>query len=365
MENVTIDLGNRAYQILIKPGILSTASRLLSSFVKNKNCFVISDSNVFTLYGERILNQLKKAGAANVYKYTFPPGEQSKNINTLKAVYDSMAEAGITRDSAVIALGGGVPGDLAGFAAATFMRGIDYIQVPTTLLSMVDSSVGGKTGVDLSAGKNLVGAFWQPKLVLIDTNTLDTLPQRELKSGLAEVIKYGVILDKELFSFIDLNIEKILSTDLSVYEKIISECCKLKGEVVIEDEHEKNLRAVLNFGHTFGHAIEAVTNYEKYTHGEAVAIGMLMAAKTGEMLKCFSPDENRKLYSVISKIGLPVKAEGVCVKEIYNAMFKDKKVKSGKINFIIPEKIGSVQIINIDKVNLIKQCISDYVYERQ
>ena len=361
MKEIFIELQERSYNIFIKEGLIKNSAELLSRYVSGKKCFLISDTNVFELYGNNTISMLRKASAVDIVAFKFTPGEQSKNIKTLSNIYEAMADAGMSRDSVIIALGGGVVGDISGFAAATYMRGIDFIQIPTSLLAMVDSSVGGKTGIDLKAGKNLAGAFWQPKVVIIDPEVLQTLPMRELKTGMAEVIKYGIIYDKPFFSFLEKEIKRIISLDLSVFTEIISTCCKIKAKVVIEDERENGIRAILNFGHTFGHAIEAVTKYKIYTHGEAVAIGMLMAAKTAAMLNLISSNELKKISELIESTGLHSKAEGIKAEEVYQAMFKDKKVKNGKINFVIPESIGTVIIKPIDQERLLKSAIADYI----
>jgi 3-dehydroquinate synthase len=279
----------------------------------------------------------------------------------LNRLYNKMVLSEMDRKSVIIALGGGVPGDIAGFAAATYMRGIDYIQIPTSLLAMVDSSVGGKTGFDLSHGKNLVGAFWQPKLVIIDPSTLNTLPIKELRSGLSEVIKYGMIQDEEFFLHLSENVDKLLNCDLNLYCNLIARCCWLKAEIVKVDELETGIRAILNYGHTFGHAIESVTKYAKYTHGEAVAIGMNMAAKLGEYLKYIDEKTVASLECLSENLGLPKRVEGVQVEEVYNAMFKDKKTESGKIKYVVPMRIGAVELIgDIDEI-LIKKSIEYYI----
>jgi 3-dehydroquinate synthase len=361
MDKIKVDLADRSYNILIKPGLLDNSSAAFSKYVKDRKCFVISDENVFSLYGVKLKSALKEARCASVKTFTFLPGEPSKNIKTLTSIYNSMASSGMDRKSVIVALGGGVPGDVAGFAAATYMRGIDYIQVPTSLLAMVDSSVGGKTGIDLSHGKNLVGAFWQPKLVVIDPSTLNTLSKRELLSGLGEVVKYGIIQDKELFIHISKNIEKILNIDLKMYCSIIARCCWLKADVVKKDELETGIRGILNYGHTFGHAIESVTKYAKYTHGEAISIGMNMAAKTAEYLRYIDEETIDKLRNLFDALGLPKKAEGVNVDEIYTAMFKDKKASAGKIKYVIPTKIGNVELISGIDEKVIKDSIGEYI----
>jgi 3-dehydroquinate synthase len=361
MDKIKVDLAERAYKILIKPGLLDNSSEILSKYVKGRKCFVVSDDNVFSLYGTKLKSALKEARCSNVKSFTFAPGEPSKNIKTLNSIYNKMASYGMDRKSVLVALGGGVPGDITGFAAATYMRGIDYIQVPTSLLAMVDSSVGGKTGIDLSHGKNLVGAFWQPKLVIIDPSTLNTLPKRELLSGLAEVVKYGVIQDKELFIHISKNVGKILNIDLKMYCSIIARCCWLKADVVKKDELETGIRGILNYGHTFGHAIESVTKYIQYTHGEAIAIGMRMAAKTAENLKYLDEETVSSIENLFDELDLPKKAKGVSINEIYDAMFKDKKASAGKIKYVIPMRIGNVELISGIDEKVIKDSIREYI----
>ena len=344
-KNIHVDLSERSYDIAVSPGILKNAGNLLKNFVAGKKCLIITDSNVNELYAKNALAFLKNAGA-EASLTDFPAGEASKHLGTVGALYSKAVGCGLDRNSLIVALGGGVPGDIAGFVAATYMRGVNFIQIPTSLLAMVDSSVGGKTGVDLPEGKNLVGAFWQPLHVLIDPEVLKTLPEREVKCGLAEIIKYGVIVDEELFEMLENNIDKLNSLDLDFYSEVIARCCRLKAQVVSQDEREGGLRAILNFGHTFGHAVEAVSGYQTIGHGEGVAIGMCMAsdlaAKSGRMDK----NAAMRLEQLLKTLGLPCGITGHKAESILEAMSSDKKKKDGKLVLILPDKIGAVSIVN-------------------
>jgi 3-dehydroquinate synthase len=362
-QNITVGLNDRSYEIIIAPGVLNTNQSFFEPFVQDKKCFIISDSNVFPLYGEQVIAKLKQSKGIISPQFIFPAGESAKTLSTVEQIYHVALKCGLDRSSVIIALGGGVVGDIAGFVAATYMRGIDFIQIPTSLLAMVDSSVGGKTGVDMPEGKNLVGAFWQPKLVLIDPQTLYTLPKRETKGGLAEVIKYGMILDSPFFDELNSEISKINSIDLELYSKIIAKCCILKADIVKQDEKETGLRGILNYGHTFGHAIETVSGYEKYIHGEAVGIGMLMAGELACLVNKMERTELDKLTSLYKRLNLCVSASGIDADAIFQAMAKDKKAKDGNICFVLPVHIGKVSFIyNTDK-NLVINAIKKYTFK--
>jgi 3-dehydroquinate synthase len=273
-----------------------------------------------------------------------PAGEKSKRISTVENCYDQLAAHRLERKSFVVALGGGVVGDLAGFVAATYLRGIDFVQVPTTLLAQVDSSVGGKTGVNLKAGKNLVGAFYQPRLVLCDLDTLKTLPEREFRAGQAEVIKYGIIYDAKLFAQLERDLPKILKRDAKTLSGIIARCCEIKAEVVSQDETESSLRAILNFGHTIGHAIENISGYGKFLHGEAISIGQVAASKLSQRILGLPEREVERIENLFTRAGLPtqIKLNSVQRKKLFTAMKLDKKVSGGEIKFVLAEKIGKV-----------------------
>ncbi len=340
---VDVLLAERSYKIVIGGNILNQVSVYSHNFVNQQNCLIVSDSNVAPLYSEKVMTELKIAEVAKCHSEIFPAGEENKTLNTMAKFYSSAVTHGLDRKSLFIALGGGVTGDMCGFLAASYMRGVDFIQIPTSLLAMVDSSVGGKTGVDLEEGKNLVGAFWQPKLVLIDPCCLKTLPKREILCGLAEIIKYGVIIDYDLFVDLENNIDKVNSLDINYYSEVITRCCQIKADVVAKDEREGGLRAILNYGHTFGHAIEKVSNFS-IGHGEGVAIGMCMAANLAVAENLMTAEDAQRQKNLIDKIGLPTTVNSYNVQDIVDAMSSDKKCEAGENIFIIPRSIGKVDI---------------------
>ncbi len=351
---VEVELGDRSYGINIGAGLLDGAAKLLAPYVRKRKCLLVSDGKVYGLYADRLVDALLKAGAV-VYASVFPAGEGSKNLQVMERLYRKAAGAGLDRDSFIIALGGGVPGDMAGFLAASYMRGIGFIQVPTSLLAMVDSSVGGKTGLDLPEGKNLVGAFWQPKTVLMDTALLDTLPPRELRCGLAEIVKTAVILDGELFDFLEEKGSEILEGKAAPTVKAVARCCELKASVVMADEREGSLRAILNYGHTFGHAIETVSGYEGIAHGEGVAIGMCMAADLARRMRLFSKAEAERQERLIESLGLPTRVAGLDPGAILDAMSKDKKTRGDKLNFVLPTRLGEAKLFkDVPKAEVLK-----------
>lgn len=337
MSIIRVNLGAKSYNIEIAAGLLDAAGEKIRSISKAQRAAIISDSNVDALYGERLQAALAGSGF-KVTRIVFPAGEKSKCLTELTKIYDRLAEAGITRSDLVVALGGGVTGDLGGFAAATFLRGVDYVQIPTSLLAQIDSSVGGKVAVDLPAGKNLVGNFYQPKLVLIDTMLLKTLPVRFLHDGLAEAIKYGCIRDRALF-------EKIaaMRDDDELLENIgdiVERCCAIKAEIVEHDEFDTGERMVLNFGHTIGHAVEKCSNYESFTHGEAVGIGMLLLTRQTERLGLTENGTATAIYDVLKKYNLPVNAD-YGNEELLKAAGMDKKKSGSSITLVILKNIGT------------------------
>ena len=343
MRIVKVPLAERAYSIHISEGLLAQLSAQCRSVGLGQKGALISDWNVASRYGRKCLEQLKEAGfeAALI---TLPPGEMAKSLKTVQDCYDQLARLQLERKSFIVALGGGVVGDLAGFVAATYLRGLPLVQVPTTLLAQVDSSVGGKVGVNLKAGKNLVGAFYQPRLVLCDLDTLRTLPIREFRAGLAEVIKYGIIYNAELFARLETELDAILARDPAVLEPIIARCCEIKAEVVAQDETEGGLRAILNFGHTIGHAIEAVSGYRKYLHGEAIAIGQVAAARLSAMQLGLPEAHVARIVALFERVGLPISISLPRAKigQLHKAMLLDKKVSGGEIKFVLAERIGKV-----------------------
>ena len=331
MTNITIN-ASRQYEVKIGAGILPDLGKETATVCKVGTAAIISDSNVWPLYGEAAKHSLEDAGFRVVH-YVFPAGEASKCGTTYLSVLNYLAQNHVTRSDCIIALGGGVVGDMAGFAAATFLRGIAYIQVPTTLLAAVDSSVGGKTAIDLDAGKNLAGAFYQPRLVLCDTNMLNTLPVDIFRDGCAEVIKYGVLYDPALF-------DHLTENGLSFHrEQVIARCVELKRDVVMEDEFDTGARQKLNLGHTIGHGVEARSNFT-ISHGKAVAIGMVIVSRAGEKYGICDAETRDRIMGIILKFGLPYKTERTA-QELYESALSDKKRAGGTVTLVIPERIGS------------------------
>lgn len=356
MYKLNINLAERSYPIYITTDYKGIGKCIKSSKISGK-MVLITDSNVDKCQSEECINELKAFGY-EVSKYVINAGEKSKNLATISDLYKFLIDLKLDRNSTLLALGGGVVGDITGFAAATFLRGINFIQIPTSLLAQADSSVGGKVGVDFEGSKNIIGAFYQPKMVYMNVNSLKTLPKRELISGLAEVIKHGIIRDVEFFDFIDYNISKILNIDEEVMQYLAKVNCSIKGQVVEQDEQESDLRAILNFGHTIGHAIESVSNFE-LLHGECVSLGMVGALKMAKLLEMVNEDTLKKVVAILTKVGLPVKLEGLDVEKVYNQMFYDKKVKNNKLLFVLPKSIGEVLQCNIEDDILIKKVLTD------
>ncbi|EEF59412.1 3-dehydroquinate synthase [Pedosphaera parvula] len=362
MRSVNVPLGNRSYNILIDRNLLKSLGSECSKLGLGQRCAIISDSNVAPKFAKTALASLKKAGFDPVL-ITFPAGESSKSLKSVQSCYDQLAKHRLERKSFIVALGGGVVGDLAGFVAATYLRGIAFVQVPTTLLSQVDSSVGGKVGVNLKAGKNLVGAFYQPRLVLCDLDTLNTLPLREYRSGLAEVIKYGIIYDAPMFADLERNMPKLLKRDINALASVIARSCEIKADVVGQDETESGLRAILNFGHTIGHGLEAISGYGKYLHGEAISIGQVAAAELSAQVLGLPREDVDRIRKLFKRSGLPIKVKlnAGQMKRLFAAMMLDKKVSSGEIKFVLAEKIGRVafgQKVSMDLIPPVLKTLS-------
>jgi 3-dehydroquinate synthase len=344
VRTVDVSLGSRSYPIFIGEKILSGLGGYCARLRLGERCAVISDKNVAPLYGKAALASLRKAGFDPVL-ITVPAGESSKSLKMTQSCCDQLAGHRLERKSFIVALGGGVIGDLAGFVASAYLRGIAFVQAPTTLLAQVDSSVGGKVGVNLKAGKNLVGAFYQPRFVLCDLAALRTLPLREFRAGLAEVIKYGIISDAALFARLERDLPLLLNLDGGVLAGVVARCCELKAEVVRQDETETGLRAILNFGHTIGHAIEAISGYGKYLHGEAIAIGQAAAAKLSVRAAGLPAAEAARIETLLARAGLPVsiKLSPAQQTRLLAAMLLDKKVSGGEIRFVLARRIGQVE----------------------
>lgn len=345
MPTVHVNLGSRSYDIEIASGNLCEAAKLCDAEAEDAQTVIITDSNVAEHYVDPVVESLEGLGC-DVSVLEVDPGEPSKAPEVATELWEEMLDHGADRKTVVMALGGGVVGDLAGFVAATFSRGLRFVQVPTTLLAQVDSSVGGKVGVNLPAGKNMVGAFWQPRGVLIDVATLNTLPDREFRAGLAEVVKYGVIQDAEFFAYLESNIAKVNARDAEVLTYIVQRCCRLKADVVEQDEREETgLRAILNYGHTFCHAFEAGTGYETLLHGEGVAIGMMCAARLAERLGRVDAAFVERQRKLLTAFELPLDGPDVDRGELIELMYRDKKVDRGKLRFVLPTRMGHVELV--------------------
>jgi 3-dehydroquinate synthase len=340
VQTLQVDVGHSRYPITIGSGLLSNRE-LLDSQIGAKDCLIVTNTTVAQLYLAKLHEALAERRIAECI---LPDGEQHKTMQTAGWVFDALVGNKLNRDATVLALGGGVVGDIAGFAAACYQRGIGYVQIPTTLLAQVDSSVGGKTGVNHSAGKNLIGAFYQPLAVIADTDTLTTLPDRELRAGLAEVIKYGCVWDPLLFDWLDRNMEKLLARDADALTYAIARSCEIKATVVARDERERNLRAILNFGHTFGHAIEAATAYETYLHGEAVALGLLIATDFSQRLGMVDAAVKDRVRDILTQAGLPTIAPRIGAARAFELMQMDKKVLAGAVRLVLLEKLGKAVV---------------------
>jgi 3-dehydroquinate synthase len=343
METVRVDLDERSYDILIGHGCLGDLGALYTERNLGKSVAIVTNPTVAALYLDVVKNSLEASGIS-VTVVTVPDGEAYKTIDTAGQIYGELIEAGLDRKSCIVTLGGGVVGDMAGFVAATYLRGIDFVQVPTTLEAQVDASVGGKTAVDHALGKNMIGAFHQPRLVLMDTATLKTLPEREVRAGMAEVVKHGLIRDPNLVAFLEEHIEDAATLTLEAEQLnwLVGQQCRIKANVVSEDETEKGVREILNYGHTIGHALEVVTNYTYYKHGEAVVLGMLAAGKIAVDNGMWSEAEFARQNALLDRLGILGGAENLAMDDILKRMLNDKKVREGVIRFVLPESIGQV-----------------------
>jgi 3-dehydroquinate synthase len=337
MQRIEVGLGDRAYSIHIGVGLLAGLADVLAP-LRPTSILVVTSQTVGALYGAQV--QAAAAGCARSSTCTLPDGETHKTLASAARVIDALLELGADRRSVVIALGGGVIGDVAGFAAGIFMRGIRFVQVPTTLLAQVDSSVGGKTGVNHPRGKNLIGAFHQPVAVLADVQTLRTLPPRELSAGLAEVIKHGLLADAAYLATVERDLPRLLALEADALESVVAGSCRIKSAVVARDERETGERALLNLGHTFGHAIEALTGYARWLHGEAVGCGLCLAADLSQRLGLIGAGEVERVRAVIERARLPVRIEGLSLAAALTSMRGDKKAEAGRIRFVVLERIG-------------------------
>jgi 3-dehydroquinate synthase len=336
VQTIQVDVGHASYPIVIGSGLLANRE-LLDAKIRGRDLLIVTNTTVARLYLAKLTDSL---GAKRLAECILPDGEHHKTLQTAAWVIDALIAQKMNRDATVLALGGGVVGDIAGFAAACYQRGIGYVQIPTTLLAQVDSSVGGKTGVNHAAGKNLIGAFYQPLCVIADTDTLATLPDREMRAGLAEVIKYGCVWDPLLFDWLDHNMDALLARDVDALTYSIARSCEIKATVVGKDEREQNLRAILNFGHTFGHAIEAATGYDTFLHGEAVGLGMLIAADLSCRLGLLDPGIKSRVHDILTRAGLPTEAPRIGAAKAMELMQMDKKVLAGGVRLVLLQKLG-------------------------
>ncbi len=361
--NIKVNLGSYAYPVLIGRGIMPELGARVKELNQGEKLLLVSDTTVYALYGDLARSSLENAGF-KVKVVNIKPGEASKNLATLEMLYDGALEAGLDRNSCVIALGGGVVGDMAGFMASTFLRGVPYVQVPTTLLAQVDSSVGGKVAVNHPRGKNLIGAFYQPKLVLVDIETLDTLNDGEYRAGMAEVIKYGIIGDNELFAWLEENMGRLLERDPDCLLRAVAGSVAQKAGVVESDEREVGKRRVLNLGHTFAHALEAATQYDYYLHGEAVLIGMDMAASLAVKLEVIDAPQARRIKEVLRLIGFKQPPAGLATHEVLRKLVYDKKREGQTSVVILPDRDGGALIYREPPEELIKEVIEEYLSSR-
>ena len=358
IETLKVDLGQRSYDIHIGANLLEHSGTWLKPLLPGKQVAIVTNTVVAPLYLQQVENTLKQQGYSTL-PIILPDGEAYKNVDHLHKIFDALIENRFERSATLLALGGGVVGDMTGFAAATFLRGVPFVQIPTTLLSQVDASVGGKTGINHPLGKNLIGAFYQPQLVAIDVETLKTLPQRERLAGLAEVIKYGMIWDASFFQQLEHNLEGVLNLDQNRLIQTIRTCCAIKADIVAADEREgeSGKRALLNLGHTFAHAIETLKGYGAVLHGEAVAIGMVMATDLSQRMGLCPVSELARIQTMLQKAGLPVLAPRFAVENYLEAMTRDKKVSGGMIRFVLVNKIGKAAMHSDVPSDLLKETL--------
>lgn len=362
MRKVKVELGIQSYDIILGTDLETEITDFVQHAGFSHKALLISDTNVGKLYGRKYANLLESVGF-NVDIYLIPAGEGSKSMEEAEKLYTRAIEIGLDRKSVIFALGGGVTGDLAGFIAATYMRGVPFVQLPTSLLAQVDSSVGGKVAVNHRLGKNLIGAFYQPEAVFMDLSMLRTLPKREIYTGLGEIIKYGIIYDADFFTFLEQHVQEVLQLDQNVIEHVVARSCEIKAAVVGEDEKEAGLRRILNFGHTMAHAIEKETHYLRYNHGEAVAVGMVGAARISCAMGLIPQTDLTRMIALIRAMHLPVQAEGCTVDNMYEAIFHDKKTIDGKVNWVLMQGIGKVLVRSDVPEDIVKKAMQECIHQ--
>jgi 3-dehydroquinate synthase len=360
MIEIPVNLGSRSYPILVGAAALGIVGPELAKRGVGRKVVLVTDPAIARLHGEPVAHSLGQAGF-DVARVLVPEGEEAKRLEVASGLWDRLLEVGCDRTSTVVAVGGGAVGDLAGFVAATYMRGMNFAQVPTTLLAQVDASIGGKTAIDHHRAKNLIGAFHQPRLVVVDPVTLTTLPEREFRSGLAEVIKHGIVLDASYFEDLEASISALLDRDLATLERVVAGSCRLKAGVVERDERETELRWVLNYGHTVGHAIEAATGFRRWAHGEAVSLGIAAEARLAERLCISDPATTERQLRLLDAVGLPVKGPDVEPEAVVEALSRDKKGRDGRVPFVFAPKIGSFRIVNEVPPGAVLQVLKELV----
>jgi 3-dehydroquinate synthase len=365
MKTITVKLKERSYGVHVAAGLIDQAGGLLRAAVGERasRAVIVSNPTVDKLYGRRLERGLGRAGFKTP-GFLIGDGERFKTLGTAEKLYTFLIEQRIERTDVIVAVGGGVVGDISGFVAATYQRGIRFAQVPTTLLAQIDSSVGGKTGVNHRLGKNLIGAFHQPALVIIDPTTLASLPERELRAGLCEAIKYGVIRDRRLFERLNREMDSLKRFDVAELTHLIARSCRIKADVVARDEREGGLRKILNFGHTVGHALEAVTRYRRFLHGEAVGHGMRSAARIAERLGLLASDERRLIDEAVRRVGPLPSAKTLALGDIISAMAHDKKAEAGRTAFVLPTAIGRVVVRTDVPLQVIRSALRDALFEQ-
>jgi 3-dehydroquinate synthase len=344
MTDIRVNLGARSYRILVGTGALATVGAELARLRVGRKVALVTDPSIARLHGEPVARSLAAAGF-DLIQLSVPEGEEAKRLETARELWDRLLDEGCDRSATVVALGGGAVGDVAGFVAATYMRGMNFVQLPTTLLAQVDASIGGKTAIDHPRAKNLIGAFHQPRLVLVDPGVLTTLPDREFRSGLAEVIKHGIVLDAAYFGDLERSIPALLARDLPTLERVVAGSCRLKAQVVERDEQEAELRWVLNYGHTIGHALEAATAFTRWAHGEAVALGIAAESRLAERLGLAAPATRDRQVRLLRAVGLPVAGLGAEPTAVIEALSRDKKARDGRIPFVLAPEIGRHQLV--------------------
>jgi 3-dehydroquinate synthase len=360
MKEITVNLKERSYQIFIESNLLCDLGQYINNYLKINKVCIVTDENVASLYLELLKKSITEI-SPDPFVIIIPSGEEQKKLSTISMIYDKLLEKGFVRDSTILAFGGGVVGDISGFVAATYMRGIDYLQIPTTLLAQVDSSVGGKTGVNHRLGKNLIGSFYQPKGVFIDPFLLNTLSKRDINAGLVEIIKHSLIKSSKLFEYIENNLLSIINLETESLEKIIEENCKIKAEIVSMDERESGIRALLNLGHTIGHAIEKSLEFGELRRGEAVGFGIIAVSYISNKLGYLSEDEFKRISELLLYVVPISNFPIISIEKILESMSLDKKKEGGKLRFVLPETIGKAKIISDVPIDLIKESFAELI----